>query len=58
MIRADCLNPVDRLPIRRMLDPKSVIPHRPPFLFIDEVIELDAEHAVCARTFRAEENFY
>ncbi len=58
MIRADCLKPVDRLPIWRMLDPKSVIPHRPPFLFIDEVVELDAEHAVCARTFRAEESFY
>ena len=38
--------------------PTAVIPHRPPFLFVDEVLELDAEHALCARTFRAEEPFY
>ena len=39
-------------------DPASVIPHRPPFLFIDEVLELDETHALCARTFRADEPFY
>lgn len=38
--------------------PSDLIPHRPPFLFVDEVLELDAEHALCARTFRAEEAFY
>jgi len=38
--------------------PASVIPHRPPFLFIDEVLELDEAHALCARTFRVDEPFY
>lgn len=38
--------------------PASLIPHRPPFLFLDEVLELDEQHALCARTFRAEEPFY
>jgi 3-hydroxyacyl-[acyl-carrier-protein] dehydratase len=45
-------------PYARMFAPQSVIPHRPPFLFVDEVLELDAEHALCARTFRADEGFY
>ncbi len=34
------------------------IPHRPPFLFVDEIIELSAERSLCRRTFRADENFY
>lgn len=39
-------------------EPSELIPHRPPFLFIDEVLELDDQHALCARTFRREEPFY
>ena len=31
------------------------IPHREPFLFIDEVLELTPEKAVCQRTVRPEE---
>lgn len=34
---------------------KAVIPHRPPFLFVDRIIEVDAEHAVAERCIRADE---
>lgn len=31
------------------------IPHRPPFLFVDEIIELREDGATCKRTIRMEE---
>ena len=31
------------------------IPHRPPFLFIDEIVELREDGATCKRTIRGEE---
>jgi 3-hydroxyacyl-[acyl-carrier-protein] dehydratase len=34
---------------------KSKIPHREPFLFLDEVISIDTQHAVGQRLIRAEE---
>ena len=33
----------------------KTIPHRPPFLFIDEILELRPDGATCSRTIRAEE---
>lgn len=36
----------------------QAIPHRPPFLFIDKVVENRPDGIVCARTFRADEKFY
>lgn len=36
----------------------ATIPHRPPFLFIDEIKEVRPDGAVCTRTFRADEPFY
>ncbi len=36
----------------------ATIPHRPPFLFIDEIKEVRTDGAVCTRTFRADEPFY
>ena len=36
----------------------ATIPHRPPFLFIDEINEVRTDGAVCSRTFRADESFY
>ncbi len=32
-----------------------MIPHRPPFLFIDGIVEMRGDGAVCRRTIRAEE---
>jgi|TARA_B100001093_G_scaffold273065_1_gene260953 3-hydroxyacyl-[acyl-carrier-protein] dehydratase len=31
------------------------IPHRPPFLFIDEIVEISENGAICKRLIRAEE---
>ena len=33
----------------------KTIPHRPPFLFIDEIVEVRADGATCKRTIRADE---
>jgi len=38
-----------------MEDILSSIPHRPPFLFIDEIVELREDGATCKRTIRMEE---
>ena len=34
------------------------IPHRPPFLFIDEIVSESADVLVARRTWRADEDFY
>lgn len=39
-------------------DVTSVIPHRPPFLFVDRVVEIGENRIVAVRTFRLEEAFF
>lgn len=36
----------------------DLIPHRPPFLFVDEIVSHDADGIVAMRTWRAGEDFY
>lgn len=36
----------------------DLIPHRPPFLFVDEIVSSAADHLIAKRTWRAEEDFY
>jgi 3-hydroxyacyl-[acyl-carrier-protein] dehydratase len=36
----------------------DLIPHRPPFLFVDEIVTQSGESLVARRTWRAEEDFY
>ncbi|HEY0944314.1 MAG TPA: 3-hydroxyacyl-ACP dehydratase FabZ family protein [Opitutaceae bacterium] len=36
----------------------DLIPHRPPFLFVDEIVAETADGLVAKRTWRAEEDFY
>jgi 3-hydroxyacyl-[acyl-carrier-protein] dehydratase len=40
-----------------MRKPEDVIPHRPPFLFVDEIIELGETYAVGEKLFRPDEFF-
>lgn len=37
---------------------QALIPHRPPFLFVDEIVSESAENLVARRTWRADEDFY
>lgn len=37
---------------------EKLIPHRPPFLFVDEIVSQDGETLTARRTWRAEESFY
>jgi 3-hydroxyacyl-[acyl-carrier-protein] dehydratase len=39
-------------------NPRDLIPHRPPFLFVDSIEELEAERILTKRTFLADEVFY
>jgi 3-hydroxyacyl-[acyl-carrier-protein] dehydratase len=36
----------------------ALIPQQPPFRFIDEILEVDAEHIVAAQRFREDADFY
>src|SRR5215468_30546 len=36
----------------------DAVPHRPPFRFIDEILELDEEHIVAAYRFPVDADFY
>jgi 3-hydroxyacyl-[acyl-carrier-protein] dehydratase len=36
----------------------DLIPHRPPFLFVDEIVSENVDGLVARRTWRAEEDFY
>jgi 3-hydroxyacyl-[acyl-carrier-protein] dehydratase len=37
---------------------QQLIPHRPPFLFVDEIVSHEGETLVARRTWRADEDFY
>ena len=39
-------------------DVLTAIPHQPPFLFVDRVLEITDKSVVAERTLRAEENFF
>ena len=41
-----------------MTEVEKLIPHRPPFLFVDEIVSHEGETLVAKRTWRAEEDFY
>lgn len=41
-----------------MTEVEKLIPHRPPFLFVDEIISHVGETLTARRTWRAEEEFY
>ena len=41
-----------------MPDVTQLIPHRPPFLFVDEIVAQDGDTLTAKRTWRAEEDFY
>ena len=36
----------------------AAIPHRPPFLLVDEIVQRDETHIVCRKTFSGDEYFY
>lgn len=36
----------------------SILPHRPPFLFIDRVVELSDDRVLAVRTFQPDEPFF
>jgi 3-hydroxyacyl-[acyl-carrier-protein] dehydratase len=41
-----------------MIPVTDLIPHRPPFLFVDEIVSREATALVARKTWRADEDFY
>lgn len=41
-----------------MTEVEKLIPHRPPFLFVDEIVSHEGDTLVARRTWRADEYFY
>lgn len=41
-----------------MIDIKSAIPHREPFLFVDEIVSISQNEIVAKKTFRIEDNSF
>jgi 3-hydroxyacyl-[acyl-carrier-protein] dehydratase len=41
-----------------MISVTDLIPHRPPFLFVDEIVSENADGLTARRTWRADEDFY
>lgn len=41
-----------------MTEVEKLIPHRPPFLFVDEIVSHEGDTLVAKRTWRADEDFY
>lgn len=41
-----------------MTEVEKLIPHRPPFLFVDEIVSHEGDSLVARRTWRADEYFY
>jgi 3-hydroxyacyl-[acyl-carrier-protein] dehydratase len=41
-----------------MIQVTDLIPHRPPFLFVDEIVSQTENGLIAKRTWRAEEDFY
>lgn len=41
-----------------MTEVEKLIPHRPPFLFVDEIVSHEGDSLVSRRTWRADEYFY
>lgn len=37
---------------------KAAIPHREPFLFVDEIVECEGNRILCKKTFRGDEAFF
>ncbi|MDR1458272.1 MAG: beta-hydroxyacyl-ACP dehydratase [Puniceicoccales bacterium] len=41
-----------------MVNPEDLIPHRPPFLFLDKIIEIGDTNAIVQKTFSENDFFY
>jgi 3-hydroxyacyl-[acyl-carrier-protein] dehydratase len=49
---------MSEMPIMNQEDIKKIIPHREPFILVDEVLEMDAEHIVALKHVRADEYYF
>jgi len=44
--------------LNKLEEIKALIPHREPFLLVDEIVECEADRILCKKTFRGDESFF
>lgn len=44
--------------MNKLEEVKAAIPHREPFLFVDEIVECDDKRILCKKTFHADDYFF
>ena len=44
--------------MEKLAEVQAAIPHRDPFLFVDEIVECGDKHIVCRKTFTGQEDFF
>ena len=44
--------------MEKLTEVQKAIPHREPFLFVDEIVECDDKRIVCQKTFTGQEDFF
>ena len=42
----------------KITEVQTAIPHREPFLFVDEIVEYNDKHIICKKTFTGKEDFF
>src|SRR5262245_44864340 len=57
-IKINCIKLMDTQTDFASEEVLQAIPHRPPFLFVDEVISMDDKGLIARRKLRAEESYY
>jgi UDP-3-O-[3-hydroxymyristoyl] N-acetylglucosamine deacetylase/3-hydroxyacyl-[acyl-carrier-protein] dehydratase len=45
-------------PVLDVIQIQELLPHRPPFLFVDKIIEMDAEHIIGVKNVTMNETFF
>lgn len=52
------MNDINKQPIMKIDEIKKILPHREPFLFIDEIIELSENHVIGKKYVQADEYYF
>ena len=52
------MNPINKQPIMKINEIKKILPHREPFLFIDEILELSENHVVGIKHIQSDEYYF
>ncbi|MDR2172128.1 MAG: 3-hydroxyacyl-ACP dehydratase FabZ [Planctomycetaceae bacterium] len=49
---------MSNIKLEKLKEVQAAIPHREPFLFVDEIVECNDKHIICKKTFTGQEDFF